>query len=72
MKNKSVDMLLRQLKELEEKVIILSRHIETLSTAISASSVNINPPIVQPIASIDEEFEDEPCEVLTSFLEYRS
>ena len=72
MKNKSVDILLQQFKELEEKVMILSRQIETLSTAISSSGVNLNSPLVQPIASIDEDFEDEPCEVLTSFLEYRS
>jgi hypothetical protein len=45
MKNKSADILLRQFKELEEKVMILSRQIETLSTAISASGVNTNSPI---------------------------
>lgn len=72
MKNKSADILLRQFKELEDKVMILSRQIETLSTAISASGVNTNSPIVQLNASVDDEFEDEPCEVLTSFLEYRS
>lgn len=72
MKNKSADILLRQFKELEEKVMILSRQIETLSTAISASGVNTNSAIVQLNALVDDEFEDEPCEVLTSFLEYRS
>ena len=72
MKNKSADILLRKFKELEDKVMILSRQIETLSTAISASGVNTNSPIVQLNALVDDEFEDEPCEVLTSFLEYRS
>jgi hypothetical protein len=70
MRDKSGDVLLQQFRGLEEKVTILSRQIDTLTAAIySSESIKINSIIVQGIGSIDEEIEDEPCEILTSFLE---
>ena len=50
--------------------MILSRQIETLTAAIpSSASVKTNFTVAESIASIAEEVEDEPCEVLTAFLE---
>lgn len=70
MRNGSEYVLLGQFRELEEKVMILSRQIETLTAAIPSSAfVTINSTVAQSIASIAEEVEDEPCEVLTAFLE---
>ncbi len=70
MRNGSEYVLLGQFRELEEKVMILSRQIETLTAAIpSSASVKTNFTVADSIASIAEEVEDEPCEVLTAFLE---
>lgn len=70
MSNKSGDVLLQQFRGLEEKVTILSRQIDALTAAIySSESIKINSVMVKNFGSLDEEIEDEPCEVLTSFLE---
>lgn len=69
-RDKPGDVLLQQFRGLEEKVTILSQQIDTLTTAIYSSDSIKNKIITgQYIVSIDEEIEDEPCEVLTSFLE---
>lgn len=70
MRNGSEYVLLGQFRELEEKVMILSRQIETLTAVIpSSASVKTNFTVAESIASIAEQVEDEPCEVLTAFLE---
>lgn len=70
MRNESEYVLLGQFRELEEKVMILTRQIEALTAAIpSSASVKTNFTVAESMTSIVEEVEDEPCEVLTAFLE---